>query len=85
MRVQPFKQAHKLHDMAEAAHVALEDSDEIAVPAYINKLIGDAEKAMRAIMDACADEPDDERAREAMGLPPLSRDDSPSLPGLPAK
>lgn len=85
MRVQPFNQAHKLHDLAEEALVALADSDEIAVPGYLNKLIGDAEKALRAIMDACADEPDDERVREAMGLPPLSRDDSPSLPGLPPK
>lgn len=85
MRVQPFKQAGKLHDMAEAALVALEDSDEIAVPAYVNKLIGDAEKALRKLMEACADEPDDDRVREAMGLPPLLRDDSPSLPALPAK
>ena len=85
MRIQPFTQADKLHDMAEAALVALEDSDEIAVPGYINKLIGDAEKALRAIMKACADEPDDDRAREAMGLPPLMRPDSPSLPGLPPK
>ena len=79
MRVQPFKQADKLHDMAEAALVALEDSDEIAVPAYINKLIGDAEKALRKLMEACADEPDDDRVREAMGLSSLAHDDSPSL------
>ena len=64
--------AGKLHDMAEAALVALEDSDGIPVPAYLNKLIGDAEKALRAIMEACAEEPDDDRVRQALGLPNAS-------------
>ena len=71
--------ARKLHDMAENALVALEDTDEIPVPAYVNKLIGDAESALRRLRDACAEKPDDDRVREAMGLPPATRDDTPSL------
>lgn len=74
MRAQSFTKQHagKLHDMAEAALVALEDSDEIPVPAYVNKLIGVAERALQAIMDACAEEPDDDRVRQALGLPNAS-------------
>lgn len=74
MRNQQMTKQHtgKLHDMAEAAMVALQDSDEIPVPAYLNKLIGDAEKALQAIMDACAAEPDDDRVRQALGLPNAS-------------
>ena len=63
--------AAKIYDMAEAAQVAIQDADEIPVPAYLNKLIGDAEKALRAIMDACADEP---RADRGGSGPRLDRE-----------